>query len=75
MLLGVAGAFLALSMSLDWLQPRSFDVFLVEDSAKFIGIVGWATYFFRTGRMCAGKVPSLQSGRKVHGFGTRSIAL
>lgn len=73
-LLAMALAFLALSMSLDWLQPDGFDVFIVEDSAKLIGIVSWAAYFFRTGRMCAGKVPSLQSGRPVHGLAGRGVA-
>lgn len=38
----------ALSISLDWLQPESIDIFLVEDGAKLVGILSWLAYFSHT---------------------------
>jgi hypothetical protein len=50
LVLGVGGAFLGLSQVADTLTNQAADTsakFLVEDGLKFLGIVGWFTYFAR----------------------------
>ena len=48
-LLGMALAFFAVSMALDFLNPAGVEPHIVEEGAKFAGIVSWLAYFVRVG--------------------------
>lgn len=48
----LAGGFLALSVALDIVLPFRPGLTFVEDSAKFVGIALWLTYFVRTAEDC-----------------------
>jgi preprotein translocase subunit SecG len=48
-LLGMAFAFFAASMGLDFLDPSGIDPHFFEDGTKLVGIVAWLVYFFRLG--------------------------
>lgn len=45
-LLAMAFVFFALSVGLDLVNPPGINPYLLEDSAKFAGIVSWLGYFF-----------------------------
>jgi hypothetical protein len=46
-LLAFAVLCLGASVALDVLSPPAIDPYLLEDSSKFVGIVGWFVYFLR----------------------------
>ena len=48
-LLGMAFAFFAVSMALDFLNPVGLEPHIFEEGAKFVGIVSWLSYFVRVG--------------------------
>lgn len=47
--LALAGAFFAVAMALDALEPSGLDPAFFEDGAKLVGQVSWLAYFFGTG--------------------------
>lgn len=55
-LLAAAGFAVAISLGVDQIAPVSDTALVAEDSAKFLGVVAWATYFALTARDIAESV-------------------
>ena len=49
-LIAIALGFFGMSIAVDMLDLSGQRAFLLEDGAKFVGIVSWLVYFFQTGK-------------------------
>jgi hypothetical protein len=67
-LLGIAFFFFAFSVISDLLEPQFIDHYLVEDGAKFIGIICWLIYFSETAKVSLQKNFRLSKKQKVIQF-------